>query len=151
MIKYTVKRNGIIISEYNSDFADENYYEENWGPKQQVIQHPEIPAIPDTEIIPAEFDSQGVEISPMIPAIKGTSKVDAYEEVIAGYTIEITDITAELEQAAINKEAHQYLASTDYKVLRHLRQGALGVVTTLSNEEYLQLEISRDEASKRIV
>ena len=69
MIKYTVKRNGIIISEYTSDFADENYYEENWGPKQQVIQHPEIPATEETP------------------------KIDAYEEIIQGYIMSTETIS----------------------------------------------------------
>lgn len=34
------------------------------------------------------------------------------------YTIEVQDITAEVEQERINREALEYLASTDWMVLR---------------------------------
>lgn len=38
----------------------------------------------------------------------------------AEYTIELVDITAELEQQKINTEARAYLAATDYMVIRAL-------------------------------
>jgi hypothetical protein len=43
------------------------------------------------------------------------------------------------------------LAETDYKVLRHLRQKALGQELSLSEEEYLALEQERSDAAARIV
>lgn len=53
------------------------------------------------------------------------------------------------EQAnAVEKE---FLRSTDWKVLRHIRQKALGVPTSLSDSEYLDLEEQRAAAAARIV
>ena len=36
-----------------------------------------------------------------------------------------------------------FLNETDWKVMRHIRQKALGIETTLSEEEYLELETER--------
>lgn len=69
----------------------------------------------------------------------------------AEYTIEIEDITARVAQEAINAEALDYLASTDWKVLRHIRQKALGVPTSLSEEAYLELEGERSVKAALII
>jgi hypothetical protein len=45
----------------------------------------------------------------------------------------------------------EFLRSTDWKVLRHIRQKALGVPTSLTEEEYLSLEQQRQAAAARIV
>ena len=44
----------------------------------------------------------------------------------------------------------EFLNSTDWKVLRHIRQKALGIQTSLSEAEYLQLEQQRHQAASRI-
>lgn len=49
-----------------------------------------------------------------------------------------------------NVDPLEFLSQTDWKVLRHIRQKALGVRTTLSESEYLDLERQRDEASKQV-
>ena len=41
----------------------------------------------------------------------------------AEYTVEIEDITAQLEQEKINKESLEYLASTDWLVIREMDAG----------------------------
>ena len=41
----------------------------------------------------------------------------------AEYTVEIVDITAQLEQERINREALEYLASTDWLIIRELDAG----------------------------
>lgn len=41
----------------------------------------------------------------------------------AEYTIEIQDIAAEVEQERINREALEYLASTDWLIIRELDAG----------------------------
>ena len=114
-----------------------------WGKKEHTVT--EL-----VEISPAkeaEFDENGVEISPYEDAV--------YEEVTkhfpVEYTIEIEDISAQVEQEKINQEALQFLASSDYKILRHFRQKALGQETSLSEEEYLALEQQRSDAAARIV
>lgn len=50
-----------------------------------------------------------------------------------------------------NEEKLSFLASTDWKILRHLREKALGVETSISEEEYIALEQERQEAAKSIV
>lgn len=42
-------------------------------------------------------------------------------------------------------EAEEFLQNTDWKILRHQEQQALGVETSLSEEEYLDLIIERQE------
>ncbi len=49
-----------------------------------------------------------------------------------------------------NAREREFLNSTDWKVLRHMRQKALGVPTSLSDAEYLQLEQDRNAAAARI-
>lgn len=42
------------------------------------------------------------------------------------------------------------LADTDYKVLRHIREKALGLKTTLNDDEYLMLEAERESNVRKI-
>lgn len=50
----------------------------------------------------------------------------------------------------IAEEAYYFLSSTDWKVLRHIREKALGLETSLSEDEYIQLEEQRQEAASKI-
>jgi hypothetical protein len=47
--------------------------------------------------------------------------------------------------------ALKFLAESDYKVLRHIRQKALGQQLTLSEEEYLTLEQQRSDAANKVI
>ena len=61
--------------------------------------------------------------------------------------------TAELEKQQAEKDNIQFthfLSSTDWKVLRHIRQKALGIPTSLTEEEYLALEADRQNAASNI-
>lgn len=55
------------------------------------------------------------------------------------------------EQEKSNAEKREFLNSTDWKVLRHMREIALNQPTTLSQEEYVALEQSRADAAAAIV
>jgi hypothetical protein len=57
----------------------------------------------------------------------------------------------EIDQDEINTEMQQFLSDTDWKVLRHIRQLALGKSTSLSDEEYQDLETAREAAASKIV
>lgn len=57
------------------------------------------------------------------------------------------DTPSPVDQSLANLE---FLTSTDWKVLRHIRQQALGIPTSLSEEEYLELEKQRQIASEKI-
>lgn len=49
-----------------------------------------------------------------------------------------------------NFKNQNYLSSTDWKIMRHIREQALGLETSLTNKEYLELENKRQEAAKSI-
>ena len=53
--------------------------------------------------------------------------------------------------AEANGQEREFLSSTDWKVLRHIRQKHLGVPTTLTEAEYTALEQQREEAASRII
>jgi hypothetical protein len=53
-------------------------------------------------------------------------------------------------QAQLNHDLAKFLQQTDWQVLRHIRQKALGVPTSLSEAEYLDLELSRNQAAAQI-
>lgn len=55
------------------------------------------------------------------------------------------------ERERLNAVEREFLRSTDWQILRHIRQTALGQTTSLSNEEYLELEQQRADAAARIV
>lgn len=51
----------------------------------------------------------------------------------------------------LNAVEREFLNSTDWKVLRHIRQKALGIPTSLTEEQYIELEQQRQAAANRIV
>lgn len=63
----------------------------------------------------------------------------------------VGDLAAEKTKELSNAEKREFLNSTDWKVLRHIRQKALGVPTTLTEAQYLELEQQREAASAGIV
>jgi hypothetical protein len=60
-------------------------------------------------------------------------------------------ILARKEQDKLNAAEREFLNSTDWKVLRHMRQKLLGVPTSLTEQQYLELEQQRQAAAARIV
>jgi hypothetical protein len=60
----------------------------------------------------------------------------------------------DLEKKEIEKQnipILEFLSSTDWKVLRHIRQTALGITTSLTEDEYLELENQRQAAASSII
>ena len=55
------------------------------------------------------------------------------------------------EQDRLNGIDREFLNSTDWKIMRHIRQKALNVATSLTDAEYLELEQQRQAAAARIV
>lgn len=49
-----------------------------------------------------------------------------------------------------NNQKKEFLNSTDWKILRHLREKTLGIETSMSEDEYLELENQRQELAKSI-
>jgi len=63
------------------------------------------------------------ELTPRIFNEDGSIIEPTYETILSEYIVEITDITVEIEQAKVNDEALQYLADTDYLIIREVDSG----------------------------
>ncbi len=50
-----------------------------------------------------------------------------------------------------SKESQKFLNDTDWQVIRHRDQLALGIETSLSEEEYLELLQNRQNARKKVI
>jgi hypothetical protein len=132
MIKYSVRKNGIITNSWTSDFADEAHYEPCFGKPERWVLHKDEPmaeAYDDADVLEEEMreltpaveavlDEHGVEVSPAVHAV-----MQKWVKLKAEYTVEIEDITAQVAQQAINAEALAYLASTDWLVIREVDAG----------------------------
>lgn len=127
MIKYRVIRvsDNKLLSEWYSDFAGADYYEENWGKGQyERLVSPEVQEVLYQAAQPAVLDEQGNEISPAVPEVLAVPyQAAVYETVPAEYTYEVVDATAEIDQQRINAEARAYLASTDWVIIKSLETG----------------------------
>jgi len=115
---------------------------------ESYTHHPEIPAIPEQPEVSHEeiiAQTQGSD-DELAQWLAGDSFKYPH-----GYWVEYVDISLQVEQDKINAEALAYLASTDFMVLRHIRQKALGHNLSLSEEQYLALELERANAASRVV
>lgn len=82
-----------------------------------------VPALPYQPEVPAVY-SGGNLIAEAIPAVPEVPAVTQKQvKLKAEYTVEITDISAQLQQERINKESLDYLASTDWLVIREMDSG----------------------------
>lgn len=82
-----------------------------------------VPAVPFQPEIPAVYEG-GNLISEAIPAVPEVPAVmQKQAKLRAEYTVEITDISQQLEQERINNEALAYLASTDWLIIREMDSG----------------------------
>lgn len=100
------------------------------------------PAVPDSVEVVEISNSQHEQI------IADTHRFDiATKQVVVNpsYSAE------EKEQDQQNAVEREFLRSTDWQILRHIRQQALGQTTSLTEEEYLTLEQQRADAAARIV
>jgi hypothetical protein len=100
------------------------------------------PAVPNTVSVVTITDEQHQQI------MDQTHRFD-----VASRTVVSVDsaILAEKEQYRLNGIEREFLNSTDWKILRHLRQKALNASTTLTDAQYLELEQQRQAAAARIV
>ena len=134
-----------------------------WGKPEHTIQvevSPYVPAVFEeqqvlvaeaildeegNELEAAEYELQNVMISPAVEAV--------YEDQIvpSEFEIEILDITAQVAQEQVNRESQAFLDSSDWKILRHLREQTLGLISSLTPEQFSALELARSEAANAIV
>jgi hypothetical protein len=87
--------------------------------------------------------------------LKGDSSGWRFKNILAPSLEELKalepQVSSAQSQQVINEEAQKFLDSTDFKVLRHIRQKALGQELSLSENEYLALEQERSNAAARII
>ena len=100
------------------------------------------PAVPNTVSVVTISDSQHAQIM-----------AQSHRFDVASRTVVAVDqaILTQREQERTNGLEREFLNSTDWKIMRHIRQKALGIATSLSDAEYLELEQQRQAAAARIV
>ena len=74
-----------------------------------------------------------------------------YFDVASSAVVENAEIKQQLEIASTNKVHLDMLETSDWMVLRHIREKALGIETSLTNEEYIALEEKRELAARSIL
>lgn len=79
-----------------------------FGQKKETVERQVL-------IFPAVVDSEGMEVSP--------AQFEAQMVDLEGYTVEMLDISAQLEQEATNASALKILAESDWMILRELDSG----------------------------
>jgi hypothetical protein len=100
------------------------------------------PAVPSTVSVVTITDQQHQQI------LDQTHRFDVPSRTVVAVD---SAILAEKEQYRLNGIEREFLNSTDWKILRHMRQQALNVPTTLTDAQYLELEQQRQAAAARIV
>jgi hypothetical protein len=105
------------------------------------------PAVPESVTITEISDTDFINITE-----SKTHYFDVLDLTVKPHTEEVVNAAISKEsQDKLNAEHRLVLQSTDWKVLRHLREKALGQTTSLTDEEYLELEQSRADAAAAIV
>ena len=99
------------------------------------------PNVPSSVSVVEITDSQAAQIAAQ------THYFDVASRVVTAVAAEIT---AQQATAVANGQEREFLNSTDWKILRHIRQKALNIATSLSDVEYIQLEQQREAAAARI-
>jgi hypothetical protein len=115
MIKYTIKnKQNIETNSWLSDFSDASHYEPCFGKPERWVLHKDEP-------MAEGYDEADVLEERIVDDLLGSSHKEV--KLKAEYTIEIEDITAQVEQEKINAEALAYLASTDFYIIREADAG----------------------------
>jgi hypothetical protein len=103
-----------------------------------------------------------LDYQPNVPDNITVAKItkEQYETIMAGthfFDVEAMQVKSAPDAQIAKKEIERrdaqrrhVLESTDWQVLRHIRQKALGIPTTLSEDKYLELENLRQQAAQNI-
>lgn len=134
IFKKTENGYGEKLGSYESDFKDDTSANRSYLHAEPMASHFELPEGMDEDCV--ELVKVGESFELQETAEKIAEKQQKEEKA---------------QQEKINAESLAFLAATDFKVLRHIRQKALGQETSLSEEEYLALEQERSDAAFRIV
>lgn len=100
------------------------------------------PNVPGSITVVQITDEQAVQLQNATHVFNVTNKT---VEPVSG------TVVSQRAKDLANAQEREFLNSTDWKVLRHIRQKALNIPTSLSDAEYIQLEQQRQQAASRIV
>jgi len=99
------------------------------------------PNVPSSVSVVEITDSQAAQIAAQTHYFDISSR--SVTAVAAGVTAQrVTDVA--------NGQEREFLNSTDWKILRHIRQKALNITTSLTDAECIQLEQQREAAAARV-
>lgn len=73
------------------------------------------------------------------------------QEYLPEDSIEVISFGKPSSQDETNRQAREYLLLTDWKAIRHRDQISQGIPTSLSEEEYISLLQSRQEARNKVI
>lgn len=126
MLKLKVTEKSGAVCEYQSpvelDYSALGHGKpERWVPASEPHDPADVLETEQREVqpaVPAQLDEQGNVVVPEVLAV-----MQDWVKLRAEYTVEIEDITAQLEQEHINREALEYLASTDWLIIREIDAG----------------------------
>lgn len=149
MIKISIIKNGQITNGVQFETQEQI---DAWLTKHVAKNTFGLPErlVPQSECTEEQLAS-AIELIPEVLDEAGEILTPAMARLPAEYTIEITDISEQIELQKQSEEALRFLNQSDFKILRHLRQKALNLPLSLSEEEYLALEQQRHEASKKVI
>lgn len=101
-----------------------------------------LPNVPSSVSIVEISDAENNQL------VAGTHRFD-----VASKQVVLQDQTILDERAAekANADSLEFLRSTDWKVLRHIREKALGVSTSMTEAQYIELEHQRAAAAARVI
>ena len=100
------------------------------------------PNVPSSVAVVEITDSQAAQIA---------AQTHYFDVVSRTVTAVAAGVTAQRAADVANGQEREFLNSTDWKILRHIRQKALNIATSLSDAEYIQLEQQREAAAARVV
>ena len=162
ILKYEVIKNGQLVHSGGASSVEEVHTQLKPYYDHRTFGQPEIPEIKETRTVlvsPSELIKEAVldevtgeELEPATfsEAIYEDQEFIVQEFVPAEYSIIITDVTDELALQQEKAEAQAFLDSTDWMVLKYLRHQALGRDPSMSEEEYLALELQRQAAADKL-
>lgn len=101
-----------------------------------------VPSVPNTVTVVTITDEQHAQL------LNQTHVFDI--ETSSVVPVSTASLTQKQTDVA-NAQEREFLNSTDWKVLRHIRQQALGIPRSLTDNEYLELERQREASAARIV
>jgi hypothetical protein len=101
-----------------------------------------LPSVPSTVSVHEITDSQADQLR------AETHYFDVASRTVTAAADSVAVLKA---QEVANGIEREFLNSTDWKIMRHIRQKALNVATSLTDAEYIELEQQRQTAAARIV